>query len=107
MKIQPVILCGGGGTRLWPLSRTSCPKQLLAPLGGLSLLQQTAQRFCKPEYETPLIISNEQYRFLVAEQMHEIGITQSPIILEPCARSNGFSSLFYKGSRNLYSLLSL
>lgn len=87
MKIQPVILCGGGGTRLWPLSRTSYPKQLLAPLGGLSLLQQTAQRFSKPTYEVPLIISNEQYRFLVAEQMHEIGITQSPIILEPCARN--------------------
>lgn len=87
MKIQPVILCGGGGTRLWPLSRTSYPKQLLAPLGGLSLLQQTAQRLCKPGYEVPLIVSNEQYRFLVAEQMHEIGITQSPIILEPCARN--------------------
>ena len=87
MKIQPVILCGGGGTRLWPLSRTSYPKQLLAPLGGLSLLQQTAQRFCKPQYEVPLIVSNEQYRFLVAEQMHALGITQSPIILEPCTRN--------------------
>jgi mannose-1-phosphate guanylyltransferase/mannose-6-phosphate isomerase len=87
MKIQPVILCGGGGTRLWPLSRTSYPKQLLAPLGGLSLLQQTAQRFSQPEYETPMIISNEHYRFLVAEQMHEIGITQAAIILEPCARN--------------------
>lgn len=87
MKIQPVILCGGGGTRLWPLSRTSYPKQLLAPLGGLSLLQQTAQRFCKPNYEVPIIVSNEQYRFLVAEQMHEIGVTQPPLILEPCARN--------------------
>jgi len=87
MKIQPVILCGGGGTRLWPLSRTSYPKQLLAPLGGLSLLQQTAQRFCKPEYEVPIIVSNEQYRFLVAEQMQEIGIKDSPIILEPCPRN--------------------
>jgi mannose-1-phosphate guanylyltransferase/mannose-6-phosphate isomerase len=87
MKIQPVILCGGGGTRLWPLSRTSYPKQLLAPLGGLSLLQQTAKRFSNPAYEVPVIISNEQYRFLVAEQMHEIGITQSPILLEPCARN--------------------
>jgi len=87
MKIQPVILCGGGGTRLWPMSRTSYPKQLLAPLGGLSLLQQTAQRLCKPEYEPSLIISNEHYRFLVAEQMHEIGITQFPLILEPCAKN--------------------
>lgn len=87
MKIQPVILCGGGGTRLWPLSRTSYPKQLLAPLGGLSLLQQTVKRFSKPEYEIPLIISNEQYRFLAAEQMLEIGITKVPIILEPSARN--------------------
>lgn len=87
MKIQPVILCGGGGTRLWPLSRTSYPKQLLAPLGGHSLLQQTAQRFNKPGYETPLIVSNEQYRFLVAEQLHEIGISQPPIILEPCVQN--------------------
>jgi mannose-1-phosphate guanylyltransferase / mannose-6-phosphate isomerase len=87
MKIQPVILCGGGGTRLWPLSRTSYPKQLLAPLGGLSLLQQTAQRFLKHEYETPIIVSNEQYRFLVAEQLHEIGISQPSIILEPCAQN--------------------
>lgn len=87
MKIQPVILCGGGGTRLWPLSRTSYPKQLLAPLGGKSLLQQTVKRYCKKDYEAPIIISNEQYRFLVAEQMHEIGLTQSSLVLEPCSRN--------------------
>ena len=86
MKIQPVILCGGGGTRLWPLSRTSYPKQLLSPLGGLSLLQQTIQRFTRPGYEAPVIICNEEYRFLVAEQMHEIG-TKAVIVLEPCSRN--------------------
>ena len=87
MKIQPVILCGGGGTRLWPLSRTSYPKQFLAPLGKNSLLQQTAQRFSNPAYEPPLVITNDQYRFLVAEQMRAIGIKDFPLILEPSARN--------------------
>ncbi|HCU06071.1 MAG TPA: mannose-1-phosphate guanylyltransferase/mannose-6-phosphate isomerase [Holosporales bacterium] len=87
MKIQPVILCGGSGTRLWPLSRTTYPKQLLAPLGGLSLLQQTVKRFMTDHYDIPMIICNEDYRFLVAEQMQAINVTKAKIILEPCARN--------------------
>ncbi len=87
MKIQPVILCGGSGTRLWPLSRTTYPKQLLSPLGGLSLLQQTVKRFLTDDYDTPMIICNEEYRFLVAEQMQAINVTNAKIILEPCARN--------------------
>jgi mannose-1-phosphate guanylyltransferase/mannose-6-phosphate isomerase len=87
MKIQPIILCGGSGTRLWPMSRTTYPKQLLSPLGGLSLLQQTVMRFMKDDYESPMVICNEGYRFLVAEQLKEIHANNVKIILEPCSRN--------------------
>lgn len=81
-KIQPVILCGGDGTRLWPLSRSTYPKQLLAPFGGLSLLQETARRYFNDAYKEPIFICNEEYRFLVAEQLHELGLKKPIILLE-------------------------
>jgi mannose-1-phosphate guanylyltransferase/mannose-6-phosphate isomerase len=88
MKIQPVILCGGSGTRLWPLSREQYPKQLLALNGNLTLLQNTARRLeglpleCNP----PLIVCNEEHRFLVAEQLRQIGVGPRSIVLEPTGR---------------------
>jgi len=86
-KIYPVILCGGSGTRLWPLSREEYPKQLLALVGGSTLLQATIQRLhmsgSDVEIATPIIVTNESHRFLVAEQLREIGIEHAQIILEP------------------------
>ncbi|MEK9890065.1 MAG: sugar phosphate nucleotidyltransferase, partial [Gammaproteobacteria bacterium] len=86
--IVPVILCGGSGTRLWPLSRRAYPKQLLNLVGDQSLLQQTVTRLEGiPDMAPPLLISNEEHRFLVAEQMREIGVEPQRIILEPVGKN--------------------
>ncbi len=86
----PVILCGGTGTRLWPLSRASYPKQYW-PLGGSgdeTLLQQTQQRLEGiAELKAPLLICNEDHRFIVAEQMRQIDIEPGAILLEPMGRN--------------------
>ena len=89
MTIIPVILSGGAGTRLWPLSREARPKQFL-PLNAdshLTLLQETAERVHTDDFEAPMVICAEQHRFLVAEQMREIGIVPQSIILEPVGRN--------------------
>ncbi len=92
MNIQPVILSGGAGTRLWPLSREQYPKQLLAFQGDSTLLQQTAQRLdglsevAGPVAE-PIIVCNEQHRFLVAEQLRAIDHARAAILLEPEGRN--------------------
>ena len=84
-KIIPLILCGGKGTRLWPLSRQSFPKQFIALSGenDKSLLKQTQERISGLDnIDNPIIICNEEHRFLVAEQMRSIGVTPKAIILE-------------------------
>ena len=87
-KVQPVILCGGSGTRLWPLSRDSYPKQFLRLLGNDSLLQQTAKRLEAIESVQPVtLICGESSRFVIAEQMREIGVTGATILLEPVRRN--------------------
>ena len=88
--LVPVILCGGTGTRLWPLSRASYPKQYwaLAGSGEETLLQQTHQRLNGiPGLEPPLLICNEDHRFIVAEQMRQIGVDPAGILLEPMGRN--------------------
>ncbi|MCE4062788.1 mannose-1-phosphate guanylyltransferase/mannose-6-phosphate isomerase [Pandoraea sputorum] len=88
MAITPVILCGGSGTRLWPLSRASYPKQYLALAGSDTLLQQTVKRVGALDgVAAPLIISNNEQRFLVAEQLRAIDTTPGAIVLEPVARN--------------------
>lgn len=84
----PVILCGGSGTRLWPLSRETYPKQFLRLLGQESLLQQTMQRLRGVEGTGPaLLVCNESSRFVAAEQLREIGIDNARILLEPMRRN--------------------
>ena len=89
-NIIPVILCGGSGTRLWPLSRRSYPKQFLKLAGDSkkSLLQLTASRVKKiASTKDPIIICNEEHRFIVAEQMREIQINPKAILLDPFGRN--------------------
>ena len=87
--IVPVILAGGAGTRLWPLSRSSYPKQFLRLLNEHSLLQNTILRLKNLDlpFVDPIIICGEEHRFIVAEQLREIAIEQADIILEPVGRN--------------------
>lgn len=85
--IVPVILAGGSGTRLWPLSRTYHPKQFLALNGEDSLLQQTVRRARNSCHLPPLLICNEAHRFLTAEQLRSADVEDAVIMLEPAARN--------------------
>jgi mannose-1-phosphate guanylyltransferase len=88
MTLVPVILSGGAGTRLWPLSREMLPKQLLALTGEKTMLQETAARLAGFEGATgPIIVCNEAHRFLVAEQMREMQLAPTAILLEPEGRN--------------------
>ena len=86
-KIVPVILSGGFGKRLWPLSRATYPKQLQTLISGKSLLQETVLRVTGSEFYDPVIICNDEHRFIVAQQLSEIGVNPSAIILEPHGRN--------------------
>ena len=87
-RIHPVILSGGSGTRLWPLSRRSFPKQLLPLTGDATLLQETARRVEPGDrVAPPLIVCNDEHRFIIAEQMRAIGVEPAAIVLEPMARN--------------------
>lgn len=85
--IYPVILSGGSGARLWPLSRESMPKQLLALHGERTMIQETVLRAHVPGAAAPLLMCGENHRFLVAEQMQAIGIAPRAIVLEPIGRN--------------------
>lgn len=85
---QPVILCGGSGTRLWPLSREAFPKQFVQTGADPSLFQQTVQRFQGLRgVQAPLVVSHENHRFLVAEQLRQLEQPPAAILLEPVARN--------------------
>ena len=86
--IHPVILAGGTGSRLWPLSRQLNPKQFLKLTDNhLSMLQLTVGRLNDVNSSTPLLICNEEHRFLAAEQMRQAGYEEAQILLEPCGRN--------------------
>ncbi|MES2298828.1 MAG: mannose-1-phosphate guanylyltransferase/mannose-6-phosphate isomerase [Pseudomonadota bacterium] len=88
MKIYPVILSGGAGTRLWPLSRAVLPKQLLPLVSDKTMLQDTVLRVADwPGLMAPLVVCGNEHRFLVAEQMREIDVTPLGILLEPVGRN--------------------
>ena len=89
MLIQPVVLSGGSGTRLWPLSREKYPKQLLALIGEDSMLQATVRRadgIREATLAAPMVVCNEEYRFVIAEQLRTMG-KEGPVVLEPCGRN--------------------
>jgi mannose-1-phosphate guanylyltransferase / mannose-6-phosphate isomerase len=85
--ITPVILCGGSGTRLWPLSRKSYPKQFVPLIGDETLFQASARRLSGSEFRPPVIVSNSDFRFIVAEQLMDAGIDPGTIMLEPEGRN--------------------
>lgn len=88
MKLIPVILSGGSGTRLWPLSRKNLPKQFLALAGDTSLFRQTVARTLPLEnVGAPIVVCSEEHRFLVAEQLREEGLENASILLEPVPRN--------------------
>lgn len=85
--LTPVLLSGGVGSRLWPVSRELHPKQFLPLAGELTMLQQTLQRTGKLESSAPIVVCNEEHRFMVAEQLRQVGIAASGLILEPEGRN--------------------
>ncbi|MCC7046247.1 MAG: mannose-1-phosphate guanylyltransferase/mannose-6-phosphate isomerase [Alphaproteobacteria bacterium] len=88
-SIRPLIICGGAGTRLWPLSRNSLPKQFVPLLGEHSSFQETVLRVRGPDFvDRPLVLTNRAHRFLVERQLAEIGV-EADIVLEPCRRESG------------------
>ena len=86
--IIPVILSGGSGTRLWPVSRESFPKQLWPLTSEHSLLQETALRARGPGFAPPIVVCNQEHRFLIAEQLRAAGIDNARIVLEPIGRNS-------------------
>jgi len=92
ISVQPVILCGGSGTRLWPVSRTGFPKQFLCLTGNESLFQQAARRLVSMgqtglEVAAPIIVTGEEHRFLASELLREVGVDLSAALIEPVGRN--------------------
>ena len=85
--IYPVLLCGGTGTRLWPLSRETYPKQFVKIMGELSLFQQAALRLSGKQFMPPTIITNKEFRFIVTEQLTQIKIDPGSILIEPSQKN--------------------
>ncbi len=85
--ITPVILCGGSGTRLWPVSRKSFPKQFIDLIGEGSLFQQSAQRMSGIGFAAPLVVTNSDFRFTATQQLGDAGIDPGAVLIEPQARN--------------------
>jgi mannose-1-phosphate guanylyltransferase / mannose-6-phosphate isomerase len=86
-RVLPFILCGGAGTRLWPLSREAYPKQFHRLAGPETLFQQTARRLSGPLFGELYVLSNHRHRFLIAEQLEKIGAPAKNLVLEPVSRN--------------------
>lgn len=87
--LLPVIMAGGSGSRLWPLSRSLYPKQFISLTSKKTMLQETIARLKNIEHQPPLLICNEEHRFIVAEQLRQENFKHSGIILEPVGRNTG------------------
>lgn len=108
--INPVLLCGGSGTRLWPLSRKSFPKQFAHFSGQKSLFQQAAQRVSGSCFAEPLAVTGEGFRFIVAEQLEHCGLQASGILIEPESRNTAPAALaaaLYLASKDPTTLILL
>ena len=85
--IFPVLLCGGSGTRLWPLSRKSYPKQFADVTGDESLFQASTRRFSGEGFGAPLVVTGDPFRFIVTEQLDALGVKPAGILIEPEGRN--------------------
>jgi len=85
--ITPVLLCGGSGTRLWPLSRKGFPKQFAPLLGPESLFQASARRLSGPDFAAPVVVAGSDFRFIVTEQLQAAGIDPGSVLIEPEGRN--------------------
>jgi mannose-1-phosphate guanylyltransferase/mannose-6-phosphate isomerase len=85
--ITPVLLAGGSGTRLWPLSRKSYPKQFVPLVSDETLFQASAKRLSGPEFSDPIVLTNADFRFIVAEQLQDAGVNPGAVIIEPAVRN--------------------
>jgi len=85
--IHPILLCGGSGTRLWPLSRKSYPKQFVPLAGEESLFQASALRLSGPGFAAPIIVTGGDFRFIVTEQLAQVELAPSAVLIEPAARN--------------------
>ncbi|TDL78201.1 mannose-1-phosphate guanylyltransferase/mannose-6-phosphate isomerase [Palleronia sediminis] len=85
--IHPILLCGGSGTRLWPLSRKSYPKQFVPLVGDETLFQASARRLSGPSFAPPVILTNADFRFIVTEQLAAAGIDPGAVLIEPSGRN--------------------
>jgi mannose-1-phosphate guanylyltransferase/mannose-6-phosphate isomerase len=85
--ITPVILCGGSGTRLWPVSRKSFPKQFIDLIGQGSLFQQSSRRLSGSGFAAPIVVTNSDFRFIATQQLHDADITPGAVLIEPEARN--------------------
>src|SRR2546423_11643938 len=89
LAVIPVLMCGGAGTRLWPISRESMPKQFVPLVGDRSTFQQTLQRIADPTvFARPIILTTTDFRFIVAEQLRELGLSADSV-LAPARRDSG------------------
>lgn len=87
--ITPIILSGGSGTRLWPLSRKSYPKQFAPLTGTETLFQATAKRVDGPNFSAPIVVTNSDFRFIVNDQLAQVGLSAQAVLIEPDARNTG------------------
>ena len=95
-KIYPVLLAGGSGTRLWPLSRKSYPKQFSKLIGEGTLFQDSAQRLTSSElikFDRHITLTNSHFRFIIGEQLQSVGLDPGPILIEPEAKNTAAAIL--------------
>nr|WP_321455507.1 mannose-1-phosphate guanylyltransferase/mannose-6-phosphate isomerase [uncultured Cohaesibacter sp.] len=106
--ITPVLLCGGSGTRLWPLSRKSYPKQFVPLVGDTTLFQATALRLAGDGFDKSVIVTNSDFRFIVPEQLSEVGIDPGAILIEPDRRNTApavLAAAFYLADQDPEAML--
>ena len=107
--IHPVILCGGAGTRLWPASRTAYPKQFAKLMGDHSLFQMTLRRFTGSDFAAPLVMTENDFRFMATEQCDQMGLADARVVVEPSRRDTApailAAALMLKDTQDAFMLI--